>query len=79
MKKLGFEYSDQDDADTSELRTRAIEQAALAKDPGYVNNFNGELVGDSLSTIHAGRYRSYSSVSRGMRRPMTTMLSLLTC
>ncbi|EIM90757.1 leucyl aminopeptidase [Stereum hirsutum FP-91666 SS1] len=36
VKKLGFEYSDQDDADTSELRTRAIEQAALAKDPGTI-------------------------------------------
>lgn len=37
VKKLGFEYSEQDNDDTNELRTRAIEQAALAKDPEYVN------------------------------------------
>ena len=36
VARLGFEYSAKDDADTSQLRTRAIEQAAAAQDPKCV-------------------------------------------
>ncbi|ETW82731.1 Metallo peptidase M1 [Heterobasidion irregulare TC 32-1] len=36
VARLGFEYSAKDDADTSQLRTRAIGQAAAAQDPKVV-------------------------------------------
>ncbi|KAA1467279.1 leucyl aminopeptidase [Dentipellis sp. KUC8613] len=36
VKKLGYEYPESDDADTRQLRTRAIEQAAQAEDPEVV-------------------------------------------
>ncbi|KAA1467278.1 leucyl aminopeptidase [Dentipellis sp. KUC8613] len=36
VKKLGYEYLESDDADTKQLRTRAIEQAAQAEDPEVI-------------------------------------------
>ncbi|THH11180.1 hypothetical protein EW146_g8133 [Bondarzewia mesenterica] len=46
VERLGFEYSDKDDVDTSQLRTRAIEQAAAAENPEYVPLF---LLGPSVA------------------------------
>lgn len=36
VQRLGYKYSTKDDADTTQLRTLAIEQAAGGKDPLYV-------------------------------------------
>jgi aminopeptidase 2 len=36
VEKLGYEYSDSDSADTTLLRTLAIQQAAAAGDPKCV-------------------------------------------
>jgi hypothetical protein len=43
VKRLGYEYFENDSADTTLLRTRAIHQAALAEDQEYIIHYNRRL------------------------------------